>query len=74
MQTDQSETIDKALENLTSASHKLAEAMYQAAGSGAAPGGQPEESPGEGGDKESAEKKEEVVDAEFVDVDDKPKS
>ena len=64
--------INSALDRLTTASHKLAEAMYKASaqaggaapgdGAGAAPGG---EQGGKGGGKDN------VVDAEFVDVDDK---
>jgi molecular chaperone DnaK len=65
--------INKTTEALTAASHKLAEAMYKSAatpgtggqgpgasadGAGAAPGG-------------SEKPKDNVVDAEFVDVDDK---
>jgi len=64
------EKINAAVDRLTAASHKLAEAMYKASsqppgdqappsGDGAAPGG------GEKKDKDN------VVDAEFVDVDDK---
>ncbi|BDC51552.1 chaperone protein DnaK [Bryobacterales bacterium F-183] len=64
------EEINKAVDNLTQASHKLAEAMYKAAepptgdagGAGAPP-------PPTGDDA----KKDDVVDAEFVDVDDKKK-
>ena len=62
------EDINKATDTLTQASHKLAEAMYKTAGSGgdssagAAAGAAPE--------AEKA-KKDDVVDAEFVDVDDK---
>jgi molecular chaperone DnaK len=65
------EEINKAVDKLQSASHKLAEAMYKAtanpgaggsAGAGAAGNGA-----GPGGDA----KKDNVVDAEFVDVDDK---
>jgi len=57
-----SERINTAVENLTRASHRLAEAMYKSAAgtpggaAGAAPGG-------------TAEKKEDVIDAEYVDVD-----
>ncbi len=64
--------INKAVENLTTASHKLAEAMYKAAGTPGSPDG----SAGAGADDgaaKSEEKKDDVVDAEFVDVDDKPK-
>jgi molecular chaperone DnaK len=66
------EEINKATDNLTQASHKLAEAMYKAqgAGEGAAQGAQAGgdgASSGAGADKS----KDNVVDAEFVDVDDK---
>jgi len=67
-----------ALDKLTQASHKLAEAMYKAtaaqggpsdqSGAGAAPGG----SPSDGASAEAGQKKEgEVIDAEYVDVEDK---
>jgi len=62
--------INSAVDRLTTASHKLAEAMYKSAGTpgaGPAPGGNP---PPPGGDPG---KKDDVVDAEFVDVDDKKK-
>jgi len=66
------EEISKATDTLTQASHKLAEAMYKA-GSGSPQGGAPEgdgAGPGTGG--AGADKpKDNVVDAEFVDVDDK---
>jgi molecular chaperone DnaK len=62
--------INAAVDKLTQTSHKLAEAMYKAtaqqpgsATSGAQAGGQ----------KAKAEQKDNVVDAEFVDVDDKKK-
>jgi molecular chaperone DnaK len=65
--------MEQARERLTSASHKLAEQMYRAAQpAGAAPGGQPSgEAPGDAG----AEKKKDegVIDAEYVDVDEKKK-
>jgi molecular chaperone DnaK len=67
--------INSAVDRLTTASHKLAEAMYKSTGptgpppTGGAPGdGGPSSSNG-GGDKG----KDNVVDAEFVDVDDKGK-
>ena len=65
------ERINSAIERLTQASHKLAEALYQqtqtqeGAASGAGPASEPE--------AEAEEKKkdeEEVIDAEYVDVDD----
>jgi molecular chaperone DnaK len=60
------EEINRAVDNLTQASHKLAEAMYKAASAGAAGGG--EAPKGEPPKQDSN-----VVDAEFVDVDDKDK-
>ena len=65
------EDINKATDALTQASHKLAEAMYKSAGAGA--GGQgPAAGPDGAGAQPDAEKpKDNVVDAEFVDVDDK---
>jgi molecular chaperone DnaK len=67
--------MDRARENLTRASHKLAEAMYKQAAPGAgpggpgagAPGGDTGPHPGEG----QAKKDEGVIDAEYVDVDEK---
>ena len=61
--------MDTAREHLTQASHKLAEAMYKAQAA-PAPGG-----PAPGGDgaaSESQQKKDEgVIDAEYVDVEEK---
>jgi molecular chaperone DnaK len=67
------EKMNSATDKLTTASHKLAEAMYKAQapgpnGAGAAPGAGAETA---GAGKPGGEKKDEVVDAEFVDVDDK---
>ena len=62
--------MNKAAENLTQASHRLAEVMYQAAQQGGqeqAPGGEPTSSEDSGGDQQD----DEVIDAEYVDVDDK---
>ena len=70
--------INSAVDRLTTASHKLAEAMYKAAGPQQGPpppGGGPGAGPtgdGQGGeDKGGGKGKDDVVDAEFVDVDDK---
>ena len=62
--------INQAVDQLTQASHKLAEAMYKAtaAGGEGAPGADGASAAGS-----DEEKKEDVVDAEFVDVDDKSK-
>jgi molecular chaperone DnaK len=65
--------INKSVDSLTQASHKLAEAMYKASSTPpGAPGAPPQ---GDGGgpsaDGAGAKKKDDVVDAEFVDVDEK---
>ncbi len=69
------EDINKAVDNLTQASHKLAEAMYKAAdtppGAGAAGAGPTAGDAGAAGS--GPNKQSDVVDAEFVDVDDKKK-
>jgi len=67
--------MDKARENLTKASHKLAEEMYksaQAKGSTAGSGPTPGAAAGgdHGGDGQT-KKDEGVIDAEYVDVEDK---
>jgi len=62
------EEINKASDNLTQASHKLAEAMYKT--TSGSPGGEPPS--GAAGSAGAEDKsKDNVVDAEFVDVDDK---
>jgi len=66
------EKLNAATDKLTQASHKLAEAMYKAssqpgAGAPPPPQGDASHNGASGGDKP----KEDVVDAEFVDVDDK---
>ncbi len=65
--------INKASDNLTQASHKLAEAMYKASSASAGgDAGAAGSAPGAGADGAASGKpKEDVVDAEFVDVDDK---
>src|SRR5271154_4448316 len=66
--------MDKARETLTQASHKLAEQMYKAAqsqpapGAGSTPGAEAGPAPGGNG---QAKKDEGVIDAEYVDVEDK---
>jgi molecular chaperone DnaK len=68
--------INSAVDRLTTASHKLAEAMYKSAGPGGPPptggtaSGDGGPSSGNGGGDKG---KDNVVDAEFVDVDDKGK-
>jgi len=65
------ERINSAREKLETASHKLAEAMYRAAGQpqGAGAG----QGDGRTSQQQEQPKKDNVVDAEFVDVDDKTK-
>jgi molecular chaperone DnaK len=59
--------LKSAHERLTTASHKLAEVLYKANAAQAAPGG-----PGAAGAEPAEQKKDEgVIDAEYVDVDDK---
>jgi molecular chaperone DnaK len=63
--------MNAAQERLTQASHKLAEVMYQAASSQAPPpGAGPAGDAGASGTPPGQESKDNVVDAEFVDVDD----
>ena len=67
--------MDQARERLTQASHKLAEQMYKAAQpQGDAPGAQARPGAGAGsapGGDGQAKKDEGVIDAEYVDVEDK---
>ena len=75
VQNGDKDAIAAAVEKLTKASHKLAEVMYAAA-SPPQPGAE-DSSPGAKGNgaaQGGESKKEDVVDAEFVDVDDKPKT
>jgi molecular chaperone DnaK len=62
--------LNAATDKLTAASHKLAEAMYRQA-SQPPPGGGAAGASGAGGDGQQEKKDGGVVDAEFVDVDDK---
>jgi molecular chaperone DnaK len=67
-------SMDRAREALTQASHKLAEQMYKAAGSQGAAGAGPSAeagASGAGGGDGQAKKDERVIDAEYVDVEDK---
>jgi molecular chaperone DnaK len=64
--------MNKARENLTSASHKLAEAMYKASSAQTPPtGGPPPGGDGHAAGGEQKKKDEGVIDAEYVDVDEK---
>jgi molecular chaperone DnaK len=75
MNENDADRMNSAVDRLTQASHKLAEAMYKSSqpGSGTAPGGDGAGSaggPGGPGSTDGGGKKDDVVDAEFVDVDD----
>ena len=73
VKTGPAEQIRKAVEDLTQASHKLAEVMYQAQQS--APGGPTDpDADAPGGSEEAKPEADDVIDAEFVDPDEKPKS
>jgi molecular chaperone DnaK len=68
--------MDKARENLTKASHKLAEEMYKAAqakgpAAGGPGGAAPTDGAGAGSNGGGQKKDEGVIDAEYVDVEDK---
>jgi molecular chaperone DnaK len=65
--------MDKAREGLTQASHKLAEQMYKQAQPtpGAGPGPSAGAGPATDGNGQAQKKDEGVIDAEYVDVEDK---
>ncbi len=64
--------INQATSKLETASHKLAEAMYKTASqTGGQPGGPGGDGQAAGGESKPKEGKDNVVDAEFVDVEDK---
>jgi molecular chaperone DnaK len=63
--------LNAAREKLTQASHKLAEAMYKANAAGATPGGVPPADGASASDGAGEKKDEGVIDAEYVDVEDK---
>jgi molecular chaperone DnaK len=75
MQEGGVDRINQATSKLETASHKLAEAMYksssQAGGAQGAPGGPGADGQAAGGDSKPKDGKDNVVDAEFVDVEDK---
>jgi molecular chaperone DnaK len=70
LESDDKQQIDQARERLTHASDKLGEEMYKATQPQGAPAGGPSTGPPRGSDAQ-AKKDEGVVDAEYVDVDDK---
>jgi molecular chaperone DnaK len=66
--------INRAADALTQASHKVAEAMYKAGPQGGGqPGAGPTDGAGGAGGAGSGQKNDDVIDAEYVDADDKKK-
>jgi molecular chaperone DnaK len=63
--------LNSAVEELTHASHKLAEAMYRKTSEQAPPSSQAGGGGSQQGPAESSKKEDEVIDAEYVDMDDK---
>jgi molecular chaperone DnaK len=68
MNENDADKLNAATDKLTAASHKLAEAMYKSSAGQAPPTGGPD---GAGAGPKQDKPKDDVVDAEFVDVDDK---
>jgi molecular chaperone DnaK len=64
-------TMDQSRERLTQVSHRVAEQMYKAAQPQGAPAAAPGPEAVPGGDGEARKKDEGVIDAEYVDVDEK---
>jgi len=62
--------INKAADALTQASHRVAEAMYKSAAPGGQPGGDPSN---DGGGQAGQKQQDDVIDAEYVDADEKKK-
>jgi molecular chaperone DnaK len=74
LEGDDASAMDQAAERLTKASHKLAEVMYrqqQGGGEGPTPGGAPGAGQSGGAGGGAAGSADEVIDAEYVDVDEK---
>jgi molecular chaperone DnaK len=72
LESNEKAQMDKALEKLTAASHKLAEQMYKATqATPGAPGAGPAAGGGDPSGNGQAKKDEGVIDAEYVDVEDK---
>ncbi|MGB9489661.1 MAG: Hsp70 family protein, partial [Terriglobales bacterium] len=77
IETNDKAQMDSAREKLTAASHKLAEQMYKATQASGTPGaggpgaGAPGAGPADGANGNGQKKDEGVIDAEYVDVEDK---
>jgi molecular chaperone DnaK len=69
LEGNEAAAMEQATEKLTKASHKLAEVMYRGQQGAGQPGGQPGAQAGPGAGPGAAS--DEVIDAEYVDVDDK---
>jgi len=64
--------VERAMEELTRAEHAIAERMYSQTAASSQPAGPgPQDAAGPGTDAGEGSKKEDVIDAEFVDVEDK---
>jgi molecular chaperone DnaK len=73
MESDDTDEIKRLTEELTQASHKLAEAIYQQASQAGAAAGGPEASGGDPAQNQAAGDDEDVVDADFEEVKDDKK-
>jgi molecular chaperone DnaK len=71
MESGNIDNINRAVDKLTQATHKMAEAMYQQATPPPGAGPQPGAQPGADGQAGGQGKKDDVIDAEFVDEDKK---
>ena len=71
MEGDDVEAINKAVENLTQASHRLAEVMYQSAPQDGQEQPPPDDPEGSSEGTSEGQPDDEVIDAEYVDVDEK---
>ena len=69
LESGEAETINSSMQNLTTASHKLAEEMYKKASADAATAGAPEGNTEETVSSDSSSSDEKIVDAEFEEVD-----
>jgi molecular chaperone DnaK len=71
LESDDHEAIERVTRELEQASHKLAEAMYKQTGGGGADGGAAGQAGPGGGQASGSGEGDDVIDAEYVEVDDK---
>jgi len=71
LDSENASDMEQAAERLTQASHKLAEVMYSQGQGAGAPGGGAAGAGGPGGGQQRGAASDEVIDAEYVDVDEK---